>query len=193
MGSSRKRFAYLRRSARTVQQEIDDEILDHLERRISALHAQGYSASDARAEAERQFGDIEATRRYCREQDERKDAAMIRSLAVQDLAQDIRTSARSLLRVPALTLTVVLSIGFGIGGTTAMLAAVNAALLRPLPYADPDRLYWIYTDAPPFEFRLSLVDFQALDSQQTSDRKSTRLNSSHLVISYAVFCLKKKK
>ena len=166
--SSRKRFAYLRRSSQTVQQEIDDEILDHLERRIGALQAQGYSASDARVEAERQFGDIDATRRYCREQDERKDAAMIRSLALQDLAQDIRTSTRSLLRVPALTLTVVLSIGFGIGGTTAMLAAVNAALLRPLPYADPDRLYWIYTDSPPFEFRLSLVDFQALDSQQTS-------------------------
>ena len=166
--STRKPFAYLRRSRRALQQDIDDEIRDHLERRIGALQAQGYSAHDARLEAERRFGNIDATRHYCREQDERKDAAMIRSLAAQDLWQDIRTSARSLLRVPALTLTVILSLGFGIGGTTAMLAAVNAALLRPLPYEDPSRLYWIYTDSPPFEFRLSLVDYQALAAQQTS-------------------------
>src|SRR5256885_6304908 len=39
---------------------------------------------------------------------------------------------------------------------------------------------------------ITLVDFEN-DCVNTSDRKSTRLNSSHLVISYAVFCLKKKK
>src|SRR5256885_7851164 len=38
-----------------------------------------------------------------------------------------------------------------------------------------------------------VVEQRALDGRQTQDRKSTRLNSSHLVISYAVFCLKKKK
>src|SRR5256885_12156406 len=37
------------------------------------------------------------------------------------------------------------------------------------------------------------VDSRAHNCAQASDRKSTRLNSSHLVISYAVFCLKKKK
>jgi putative ABC transport system permease protein len=167
-GTKRRPFVYLRRPRRAIQQEIDEEIRDHIERRSAALRAQGYSENEARAEAERQFGDIDATRRYCREQDERKDAVMIRRLVVQDLTQDIRTSIRSLLRVPALTLTVIFSVGFGIGGTTAMLAAVNATMLRPLPYQDPDRLFWIYTDSPPFEFRLSLVDYQALESQQTA-------------------------
>src|SRR5256885_10559794 len=48
----------------------------------------------------------------------------------------------------------------------------------------------------PFAVRLHMADFhggRALIRQHPLDRKSTRLNSSHLVISYAVFCLKKKK
>src|SRR5256885_9205670 len=42
-------------------------------------------------------------------------------------------------------------------------------------------------------FFTHLFYYHAIDSRLVSDRKSTRLNSSHLVISYAVFCLKKKK
>jgi putative ABC transport system permease protein len=84
-----------------------------------------------------------------------------------DLGQDIRVSLRALLRSPALAATILLTVGVGIGATTVIYAAVDAALLRPLPYKEPERLKWIYTDAPPFMFRFSLVDYQALEQQQT--------------------------
>src|SRR3954463_14239144 len=81
--------------------------------------------------------------------------------------QDFRISLRGLLRAPLLTITVVLTVGLGIGATTAMFSAVNAALLRPLPYKDADRLVRIFTDSPPNKFRFSMVDYLALESQQT--------------------------
>ena len=59
---------------------------------------------------------------------------------LRELWQDIRVSARGLLRNPALALTIVLTVGLGIGATTVIFAAVDAAILRPLPYPQPDRL-----------------------------------------------------
>jgi putative ABC transport system permease protein len=92
---------------------------------------------------------------------------MQRMLMLQDFGQDVRTSLRSLLRAPVLTLTIIGTVGLGIGATTAIFSAVNAALLRPLPYSEPDRLVRIYTDTPPFKFRFSVADYLALQSQQT--------------------------
>ena len=164
---SPKPFWYLRRGSGTVRDEVDEEIRLHLEMRVQELRAEGLPLDEARREALRRFGDLEGARRYCRRQDEQKEADVQRGLMLQDLMQDIRVSLRTLLRVPVLTLTVLLTVGLGIGATTVIFGAINAALLRPLPYADPDRLVWIYTDAPPFQFRFSVADYLALDAQQT--------------------------
>src|SRR5437762_5467616 len=86
---------------------------------------------------------------------------------VRDLLQDLRVSLRGLLRAPMMTLTIVVTVGLGIGATTVIFGAIQAALLRPLPYADPDRLVRIYTDAPPYKFRFSVADYQALEAGQT--------------------------
>src|SRR5712671_6970611 len=88
-------------------------------------------------------------------------------MMLQDLLQDIRISLRGLVRAPMMTLTIVVTVGLGIGATTVIFAAVQAALLRPLPYADPDRLVRIYTDAPPYKFRFSVANYLALQTQQT--------------------------
>src|SRR5688500_5219218 len=69
------------------------------------------------------------------------------------------------------------------------LILIFASLLRVLPFGG-------MVDSPPpsnpFDYSLSLAKHLILPGLSLVDRKSTRLNSSHLVISYAVFCLKKK-
>ena len=90
-----------------------------------------------------------------------------RGLALEELAQDLRISLRSLRRVPVMTLTILFTVGLGIGATTAIFAAIDAAILSPLPYKEPDRLVRIYTDAPPNKFRFSVADYLALEAQQT--------------------------
>ena len=129
--------------------------------------AGGLTEDEARREALRQFGDLDYTRRSCRDQDDRSEAHMHRTLWLDDVRQDLRICARSLLRAPLLTLTIVGTVGLGIGATTVIFSAINAALLRPLPYRDPGRLVRIFTDAPPNRFRFSVADFLALEEQQT--------------------------
>ena len=63
---------------------------------------------------------------------------------VEMIVQDIKHAIRSLRRKPSFTVVVVLTLAIGIGGTTAIFGAVNAVLLRPLPYPEPDRLVRIY-------------------------------------------------
>jgi putative ABC transport system permease protein len=162
---AKPRFWYLRR--RSVEADVDEELKLHLEMRVEELVASGMTRDEARREATRQFGDLEATRRYCREQDETRENVMQRTLSIQDLAQDFRIGIRSLLRVPLLTATIVLTVGIGIGATAAIFSAIDAAVLRPLPYATPDRLVRIYTDAAPFKFRFSVADYLAFTEQQT--------------------------
>ena len=93
---------------------------------------------------------------------------MRRALVLDDLVQDFRISLRGLLRAPMMAVTIVATVGLGIGATTAIFSAVYAALLRPLPYPDAQRLVRIYTDSPPNLFRFSVVDYQALEAQQTT-------------------------
>jgi putative ABC transport system permease protein len=88
-------------------------------------------------------------------------------MMLQDLLQDLRVTLRGLLRAPMMTLTIVVTVGLGIGATTVIFSAIHAALLQPLPYADPGRLVRIYTDAPPNRFRFSVADYQALQAEQT--------------------------
>ena len=161
----KKPFWYLRR--RTVKDDVDEELRVHLEMRIDELIASGMPPDQARREAVRQFGDLEATRQYCRTQDEEKESTMQRTLLLQDFMQDLRISVRSLMRVPLLALTIIATVGLGIGATVAIFSAVNAAILRGLPYADPEQLVRIYTDSPPFKFRFSAVDYLAFTEQQT--------------------------
>jgi putative ABC transport system permease protein len=68
--------------------------------------------------------------------------------------------------------------GVGIGGCTLIFAVADVLLFRPLPYAEPDRLVWIYTDSPPNRFNFSVADFQALDAAHSSFEAVAALQTS---------------
>src|SRR6185436_17217326 len=62
------------------------------------------------------------------------------------LARDLSFAVRTLRNNPAFTITAILTLGLGVGASTAIFSVVNAVLLRPLPYANPERLATIQTD-----------------------------------------------
>ncbi|HKW01994.1 MAG TPA: ABC transporter permease [Vicinamibacterales bacterium] len=96
--------------------------------------------------------------------DRLRTARADRSRTMPHLWRDVLYSVRSLVRTPVLTATIILTVGIGLGATTGMVSVIQAVLVNPLPYADANNLYWIYTDNPPFHFRFSVVDYRALEA-----------------------------
>src|SRR5262245_54039091 len=73
-------------------------------------------------------------------------------MALDRLRQDLRTAARNLARSPAFAAVTILTLALGIGANSAMFTVVNAVILRPLGYPQPDKLAYLTTRFPNMGF-----------------------------------------
>jgi putative ABC transport system permease protein len=127
-----------------VERDLDDELHACLDELTDEKRRGGMSAPDALRAAGIDFGGMEQVKEEVRQ---------VRSgRMLEEFLQDLRHGARTLLKNPAFAVVAVLALALGIGANTAMFSVAYGILLRPLPYADADRLAVVYMRYFPRDF-----------------------------------------
>lgn len=132
-------YSLLRRSR--AESELEREIEIHIEQLTKEYVASGMSHAEAEITARRHFGPVELTKEKCRD--------MRRVNLLEDLGRDVVYAFRVLGKSPGFTLTIVLSLALGIGANTVIFSILNALVLKPLPVARPDRIFFVNNSGQP--------------------------------------------
>jgi macrolide transport system ATP-binding/permease protein len=114
------------------ERELAEEIDSHLEMHIDDKVRAGMTRKDARREALLELGGVERTKQAYRERSTLP--------AVENVWRDLRFAMRQLVKNPGFATTAIVVLALGIGTSVAIFGFVDAALLEPLPYANPGRL-----------------------------------------------------
>jgi predicted permease len=121
----------------STEADLDSEVQAYFETLVDRYTAQGLSVEEARREVRLRFGGPDQVKENVRE---------IRAGAlIDETLQDLRYAFRTLRKSPAFALTSVLSLALAIGANTAIYSILDAALLRPLPVPEPQRLFTLTT------------------------------------------------
>lgn len=120
--------------------ELSESIREHLEEKTAALMDDGMTRQEAERVARRAFGNLTLIEERSRE--------VWQWPTFEATLRDIRYAFRRLCKSPAFTATVLLTLGLGIGANIAVYGLVDAALLRPLQFANEKRLVQVFEERP---------------------------------------------
>jgi predicted permease len=150
------RLRSLFRRAR-VEEDLNRELFFHLDRQAQEDIAKGVPPDEARAAARRMLGGLAQVQEECRD--------MRRTNQLETIWNDLRYALRVLGRAPAFTVVIVVTLALSIGANSAIFSVIEGVLLRPLPYAQPDRIVRIFFNSDNYaKFPLNpfdLRDFRA--------------------------------
>jgi predicted permease len=130
----RLRSLFLRKR---VEHELERELRFHLEEEMEDQQAGGLSSDEAKIAAIKKLGGVTQIQEECRD--------MRRTAILETLGQDVRYAFRTLLKTPAFTGVIVLTLAFSIGVTSAIVSVLEGVLIKPLPFHDAARLVRAYT------------------------------------------------
>jgi len=144
-------FRHVPDRADRLEREWDDEIQSHIAGRVEQLVARGLSPDEARREALRRFGDVDAARAVSAATATRR-AARIRTRArlgdlrtmVGGLPQDLKLGLRALRAHPAFAVATIATLGLAISAAVTAFSFADAIFLRPLPAPSADRIVRVY-------------------------------------------------
>ena len=152
---------------------VIEELAQHLDDRYRSLLAQGAAAADAEQSVLQELDD-EALARELRFAERRTPAPALGAPPRGSLAahwrEDLRYAARALWHSPGFTAVAVITLALGVGATTAIFSVVNAVMVRPLPWAQADRLVRVWESNPTGgwpQFAHSFPNFLDWRAQQT--------------------------